>query len=153
MNHTGPALRVVEPLQSIASDARWSKDSRFTSVAQRLQHVDDLDAAIAEWTSRKPRDALVEKLRAAGIASSPVLSVEEQWRDPHYAARGIRHDVQIPVYGNEGLYAAPWKFSDFAPRIDRCAPRLGEHNQRVFGGMLGLSDEEIAELQQAGVIA
>ena len=140
-------------LKSIARDASWSRDSRFSSVALRLQHVDDLDAAIAAWTSREPRDALVGKLRAAGIASSPVLSVEEQWRDPHYAARGIRHDVQIPVYGNEGLYAAPWKFSDFAPRIDRCAPRLGEHNQRVFGAMLGLSDEEIAGLQQAGVIA
>ena len=64
----------------------------------------------------QPRDTLVAKLREAGIASSPVLSVQEQWQDPHYAARGIKSRVAISVYGDEDLFRAPWRFSDFSPR-------------------------------------
>ena len=82
-----------------------------------------------------------------------MLSVQEQWRDPQFAARGIRQTAAIPVYGNEDFFTAPWSFSDFAPRIDRCGPRMGEHNDFVFGELLGLSAQEIAQLQQSGVIA
>jgi crotonobetainyl-CoA:carnitine CoA-transferase CaiB-like acyl-CoA transferase len=139
-------------LQVLANEA-WARDSRFQSLAGRLAHTDDLDRAIAQWTATHPRDALVAILRAAGIASSPVLSVEEQWRDPHFAARGIKHPVNIPFYGEEDLFQAPWRFSDFAPRITACGPSLGQHNDFVLGELLGLSGDEITALQQAGVVA
>ena len=142
-----------QALKNVAVAEAWGSEPRFATQDARLANVADVDAAIARWTSSQPREALVAKLRAAGIASSPVLSVEEQWRDPHFAARGIRHEVEIPFYGSEGLYAAPWHFSDFVPRIERCGPRLGEHNEFVFGELLGMSSEEIAGLQQSGVIA
>ena len=140
-------------LQQLAAAESWAHDKRFENPEGRLAHAAELDAAIARWTTPQPRDALVARLRGAGIASSPVLSVQEQWRDPQFAARGIRQTAAIPVYGNEDFFTAPWSFSDFAPRIDRCGPRMGEHNDFVFGELLGLSAQEIAQLQQSGVIA
>ena len=142
-----------QALRALTRETSWANDARFDTNENRLAHAAALDTAIAHWTSAHPRDALVARLRAVGIASSPVLSVEELWRDPHFAARGIKQRVTIPVYGEEDLFRAPWRFSDFTPTIDRCGPLLGEHNDFVFGELLGLSAAEIAELKTAGVIA
>ena len=140
-------------LAALASDAGFAHDARFATNAGRLAHVDDLDRAIAEWTSTQPRDQLSARLRDTGIASSPVLSIEEAWAHPHYAARGIKSPVDIPVLGPEDVFRGPWKFSRFEPRITRRGPSMGEHNQYVFGDILGMSSDEIDRLQQAGVIA
>ena len=134
-------------------DAPWAQDPRYAPTAGRLADAVALDAALATWTNTQPRDALVTRLRQAGIAASPVLSVEEQWRDPHFAARAIKHRVNIPIYGEEDLFCAPWRFSDFAPRITRCGPGTGEHNDYVFGELLAMPATEIAALKSAGVIA
>ncbi|HVF63083.1 MAG TPA: CoA transferase [Casimicrobiaceae bacterium] len=140
-------------LAALAPQTAWSKDPRFATAARRLADVDALDAAIGEWTATHARDPLVAKLRAAGIASSPVLSIEEQWNDPHFAARRIKRPVDIPHYGSEDVFRGPWRFSDFEPTITRRGPQLGEHNDFVFGEVLGLSKTEIAALERAGVIA
>jgi crotonobetainyl-CoA:carnitine CoA-transferase CaiB-like acyl-CoA transferase len=142
-----------QALKSVAGDAQWSRDTRYDTLAARLANAAQLDADIAAWSGTQERDALAARLRAAGVASTPVLSVEEQWRDPHYNARAMRHRVEIPVYGGEDLYRAPWRFSDFEPEITRCGPRLGEHNAYVFGELLQMPDAEIEALVAEGVIA
>lgn len=144
--------RQWQGLVALCPDQMWATDARFRDSSQRLAHVAELDAAIAAWTATQSRDALVTQLRAAGIASSPVLSIEEMWADPHYAARKIKHPVDIPIYGREDVFRAPWRFSDFAPQIDRPGPRMGEHNARVFGDILGLPQHEIDALVEAGVM-
>ena len=136
-----------------ATGQAWAGDSRFQSNAGRLAHVAEMDAAIAGWTKNLPRDVLVGQLRTEGIPSSPVLSVQEQWADPHFAARHIKSTVEIPVYGQEQMFRAPWKFSDFEPRIDSPGPLTGQHNDYVFGELLGLDVDEIARLKESGVIA
>ncbi len=140
-------------LVRLADGQAWAHDRRFAGMAGRLAHKGELDAAIASWTATHARDAMVAMLRAAGIAATPVLSVAEQWRDPHFAARGLRHDIDIPVYGNDTVCSAPWRFSDFRPQVSHCGPATGQHNQLVFGEMLGLGPDEIAGLQASGVIA
>ena len=142
-----------QALTRLARSASWARDTRYVSITGRLAHVAELDAQLAAWTVEFSRDSLVASLRATGIASSPVLSIEEQWHDPHFVARNIKHRVTIPIYGEEDLFCAPWRFSDFAPRITRCGPTTGEHNDYVFGELLGLSAVEILELKSAGVIA
>lgn len=51
------------------------------------------------------------------------------------------------------MFKAPWRFTDFAPKVSRCGPLMGQHNDMVFGELLGLSQHEIADLKQRGVIA
>ncbi|MFT4583462.1 MAG: crotonobetainyl-CoA:carnitine CoA-transferase CaiB-like acyl-CoA transferase [Gammaproteobacteria bacterium] len=138
--------------RQFAPDASWALNSKFATNAGRISSVNELDADLASWTATHARDTLVEEIRKLGIASSPVLSIDEQWKDPHYAARGIKHTVDIPVYGNEDLFSAPWKFSDFASQINRCGPLTGEHNEQILGGLLGLSRNEIDELIATGVV-
>lgn len=142
-----------QALKRVAGEAAWARDARYDSVAARLAAAAQLDAEIADWTRAHDRDTLVAQLRAAGVAAAPVLSVEEQWRDLHYEARSIKHRVEIPVYGGEDLFRAPWRFSDIEPEISRCGPRLGEHNAYVFGELLQMPAAEIKALVAEGVIA
>lgn len=142
-----------QALTQLAADQPWTQDARFDTATGRLIHNAELDGLIAQWTIRQGRDQLADRLRHAGIASTPVLSVQEQWQDPHFASRQIKQSVEIPVYGQEDMFKAPWRFSDFTPEISRCGPMLGQHNDMIFGELLGLSADEIAELKQSGVIA
>ena len=145
--------RQWQALCKLADNAGWTKDARFAALGGRIANRVALDAALAQWTATQPRDALVARLRTAGIAATAVLSVQEQWRDPHFAARKITQDVEIPYFGAAPMFKAPWRFSDFSPKVSRSGPQMGEHNDRVFGELLGLSPTEITDLKQRGVIA
>jgi crotonobetainyl-CoA:carnitine CoA-transferase CaiB-like acyl-CoA transferase len=140
-------------LASIASDESWAREARYASTTGRVADADALDAELAKWTAQHARDALVMQLRQRGVASSPVLSIEELWNDPHFAARGLKTQVDLPFYGPESIFRAPWKFSDLQPQVTRCGPTTGEHNAYVFGEILGLSDSEISALESCGILA
>ena len=145
---------VDEPAwRSLAGITGLASDDRFDTSERRLANVAALDDALGAWTATQERDDLVASLRAIGVAATPVLSINEMWRDPHFAARGVKHPVEIPGYGAEDVFRGPWRFSRMVPVIDRRGPLPGEHNTQVLGGLLGLSDATIAELSEAGVIA
>ena len=139
-------------LVEVAAGASWSRDPRFADAAGRLANIDALENVLAAWTATHERDELVATLRRAGVAASPVLSVEESWRDPNFVARQLGHTVEIPFYGPERLIRAPWRFAGFDAQVDRPGPMLGEHNRTVFGGTLGLADDEIDRLVAQGVM-
>lgn len=142
-----------QSLQRIAGDLDWAMDPRFATARGRIDNVDVLDQHIAAWSAEFERDTLVATLRAGGLAASPVLAIDGLWHELHFAARGMKQTVDIPVYGPERIFKTPWRFSDFAPEISRCGPITGEHNSQVFGDLLGLSSEEIADFEQRGIIA
>ena len=138
-------------LTGTATGEAWAQDATLATATARLARRDELDAAVAGWTRGQDRDALATILRAARVPCAPVLSLQEQAADPHFVQRGLRQTVALPYYGDEPLYRAPWRFSAMQPRIHRAGPTMGEHNQQVFGELLGMSDEEIEALRDASV--
>jgi crotonobetainyl-CoA:carnitine CoA-transferase CaiB-like acyl-CoA transferase len=93
------------------------------------------------------------KAVTAGIACSPVQDVEQQWADPHFHSRAVRHETTHPITGPELLYHAPWVMERNPPQIATSAPLLGQDNERVFCGLLGLSPSRLGELKAQGVVA
>ena len=140
-------------LARLAERQEWAVDPRFATTKGRLNYVADVDTVVGSWSRGQDRDGLVERLRAAGIASSPVQGAEEMWRDPHFAARRLGQPIDIPGFGPDLVARAPWRFSGFQPTVSRAGPELGEHNRHVFGGLLGLDNNEIERLIEDGVIA
>ena len=142
-----------QALTQLAPDQAWAQDARWQHAAARCAGVAELDTAIGAWTATFARDKLVARLRSAGLAAMPVLSLEEQRDHPQFAARGMRHTIQIPVYGDDTVFCAPWRIEGFTPQVTACGPTTGQHNDQVFGDLLGLSSDDIRELKQSGVIA
>jgi benzylsuccinate CoA-transferase BbsF subunit len=135
-----------------AGHPEWATDARFADAYRRLRHRDELDAAVTEWTSQHTPYEVMEILQSAGVAAMPVMNLEDQFRDAHLRAREIHLESEHPKVGLEYLHGIPWRLSDTPGRIRRPAPLLGEHNQYVFGELLGLPEAEIQRLMQAGAI-
>ena len=130
----------------------WSNDPRFADAYRRMQHREELDALMTAWTSERTPSAIMEQLQAVGVAAMPVMNLEDQFTDPHLRAREVHLECEHPKVGIEWLHGIPWRLSDTPGRIHRPAPLLGEHNQYVFGELLGLSASEIQQLTESEAI-
>ncbi|HMN43670.1 MAG TPA: CoA transferase [Povalibacter sp.] len=117
-------------------------DPRFVDRAARQQHAAELDVLLEAWT--KPQDAqeLGERLRARGVAAFKSLNSIDLVSSDHLWRRGFFQHVSDPARGEMSIAGAPWRLSLTPAKITRSAPRLGEHNDYVFGELLGLSEAE-----------
>jgi crotonobetainyl-CoA:carnitine CoA-transferase CaiB-like acyl-CoA transferase len=88
----------------------------------------------------------------AGFSAAPVVGAREQYHDPHLRARGTVWELDDPLYGRIDEYGPVPKLSGSPGRIKWTAKPVGYHNEQVFGGLLGLSAEEMEELARKKVI-
>ena len=89
----------------------------------------------------------------AGVPASPINTIDRLVNDPHIAgAREMFVDVEHPVAGKTKLTGSHIKLGATPARIAAPAPLLGQHNEAVFAGLLGIGGERLASLRQAGVI-
>ncbi len=130
----------------------WAKDTRFDLLAGRLEAQVELDQLVSTWTSHHSRHEVADMLVAAGVPASPVaMTADRIEHDPDNAAWGLFPMVVHPEIGEVRVDGVPADFSGTDWRIERGAPLLGEHNREIFCGLLGLSNEEFATLQEDGV--
>jgi crotonobetainyl-CoA:carnitine CoA-transferase CaiB-like acyl-CoA transferase len=127
-------------------------DSRFTESQGRLNHQQEIDAIINNWTCEKDPQTITSLLQEEGIAAAPSLSSEGLFEDPHLRDRGVFTQVEHPVIGKDWVTQPPWKLSETPASIRAPAPLLGEDNDHVFGDLLGMSKDEISKLEQQQVI-
>jgi crotonobetainyl-CoA:carnitine CoA-transferase CaiB-like acyl-CoA transferase len=131
----------------------WAIRPELGTLVGRLRHRDEVDRHIEAWTSQRTPEAVVAALQRAGVPASVVATGQDLFEDEHLRARGFITDVDHPVMGRKAYAGIPSRLSATPPRVWRHAPLLGQDNAYVFGGLLGLSDEEIQRLRQDGVIA
>ena len=127
-------------------------DRRFRTHALRKEHEDELDAIVASWTCRRDRWEAATLLQEHGIAAAAVEDIADQLdRDPclerHYQTLDQPTAPGLVITVN----AEPIRLAGVDQRVRR-APGLGEHNDFVFREIVGLSDDEFAELAGSGVI-
>jgi crotonobetainyl-CoA:carnitine CoA-transferase CaiB-like acyl-CoA transferase len=130
-------------------------DRRFLTGLERVRHRDALDAILGEWTSRLDHYEVAHRLQAAGVPAGPVLDARDAFTDPHFLARQFFDRVQHPAETGVGCrpqLGRPWRFSAFTVPTPPPGPRLGEANDRVLRGLLGLDDAAMASLAERGVI-
>lgn len=108
---------------------------------------------ISEWTAQHEHIALMQMLQSQSVAAGAVLDQSELMNDPHTKERNYYIEVEHPETGVRAYPATTCKMSKTPRREWKRAPLLGEHNQYVFGELLGLSDGEIAQLQEKKVIS
>ncbi len=132
----------------------WSEDERFAGVLGRYEHHDELDQLIEAWTAEQDHYDAFHLLQQAGVKAAPVLNGKEIHQDPQFKERHHFDVVEQPHMGRRPVprhLAA--KFSEFEAPAQGPAPTLGQHNHEVLGGLLGLSESELSDLEEQGVIA
>jgi benzylsuccinate CoA-transferase BbsF subunit len=129
----------------------WCRDEKFADELSRWSNQDELDKLIGEWTRNYTHYEVMEMLQKVGVMAGASLDVEEVVTDPHLRERGFIVKIDQPNIGRTwpGL---PWKQTDTLKGNYQPAPALGQHNDYVFGELLGMPKDEIARLVEEQVI-
>lgn len=127
-------------------------DDRFATNVDRVEHMETIDAAIEAWTRERAREEIVSTLSVASVPCGSVQSVEEVIHDPHLEEREMVIEVDHPTEGTIRVPGTPIRLSDSEMPDIEPAPRKGEDNREIYRNRLGLSEDEIENLQIDGVI-
>jgi CoA:oxalate CoA-transferase len=130
-------------------------DARFSDRTQRVKNNGALHEAVSAWMAALSTDEAVQRLEDHGVPSGRVRDPGEATRDPRLLARGETEVLEHPKYGAVSdivVGGLPIRMTGSFTGFDQAAPGLGEHNAAVFGGMLGLSAEELTALAASGVV-
>jgi crotonobetainyl-CoA:carnitine CoA-transferase CaiB-like acyl-CoA transferase len=130
----------------------WSKEERFSKALNRLKNQDELDKYIEEWTCRHDHYEVMYILQKEGIAAGPVLDQRDAFHNAHLVNRGFFEMVSHREAGTHLYPGMLWKMSETPLSIRKPPPCLGEHNNYVFKEVLGMSNEEIVELEKEKLI-
>jgi formyl-CoA transferase len=145
-----------ERLADLVGHPEWKDDPRFIDRSGWMTHLDDtIRPAVERWLAGRSRVAACEELTAAGIVAGPSYSAADVIADPHIAARNMlvamprTDDVADPVLvpGN------PVKLSKVAEGPETRVPWVGEHTRAALATELGLTDAELDDLADRGVIS
>lgn len=132
--------------------ADWATDPELSNTAGRRARHDEIDEHIAVWCVDRTGDDIVDSLWERGVPVAKVMQPHRQTEIPQLTARGFFEDVGHPVNARTPHSTLPFTFSRGPERIHiEPAPLLGQHNHELLSE-LGLTDDEIADLQAHGVI-
>lgn len=144
--------RMFQRLAKAMAREELARDARYATAASRLQHRQEIDTLVAGWTQTLDLDVLVALLDESEVPVSPIFSIADIFQDPHYRARGTLIDVEDPVLGSLRMPGIVPRMSLTPGRVGHAGPPLAQHNQEVYGGLLGYSPTKLAELRSKGVI-
>ena len=128
------------------------EDPRFSTRAGRVKAAEEIYEKIAAWVSRYTADDVVEMLSAAGVPAAPVMNVADLFGDPHIAERENLLSMDDEEFGAVKIVAPMPRMSATPGTVRSLGPRLGQHNEEIFGSLLGLEAEAIESLAAKGVV-
>ena len=128
-------------------------DPRYATHLARGENQEELDQLINAWTSTLTMDEVDALMIEYSIPAGRVYRAPDMIADPHFQAREAIVEVETERYGKLRMQNSFPKFSATPSSIRRSAPvTVGQHNSEVYGGLLGMSDAELAELAASGII-
>jgi len=144
--------RVFQRLCAVMGRPDLAENPRFARRSERVQHADELHALIGAWVKTRTLEQALAALEAGGVPASPVYSVADIFQDPHFAARENLIRVADQALGEMVQPGVVPKLSLTPGTVAHGAPRLGEHNEEVYLGLLDLPRAAYERLCREGVI-
>jgi crotonobetainyl-CoA:carnitine CoA-transferase CaiB-like acyl-CoA transferase len=124
----------------------------YGTIGQREAAREEVDATVTAWSSTLTRDEILAACGRAQVPCGMVAAIDEIFADPHYAARRNIVEIADPRGGPIAVPGVVPVLSATPGSIESLAPALGSHNDEVYGGLLGLSEDERKKLAGLGVI-
>lgn len=136
----------------IMGDPEWAAEPLFADRFSRGEHWEAIEPLISEFTRQHTKEELFRMAMKAGVPLGPVSTAQDLVNLGQIRHRGFFAHVEHPVAGRLPMPLAPYHWTKTPARIHRPAPLLGQHNEEVLCGKLGLHKEELKKLGQGGVI-
>ena len=148
-----PQLEQYQRFLVLLGEQAWTRDPRYRDRrAMSEQYPDEAEALIAPWFMQHTKEEILQICLEHRIPCVPVRTVDEVLADPQLNSRDYFQEIPSPDAGSYRYPGPPYRMSGTPCRVVRPAPALGQHNQEVLGGELGLTAEELAKLAASGVV-
>lgn len=150
----------------VANNAQWDSflaaieredlkdDPRFKDQVGRSKNSDDVEEIVVNWLRPLTKEKALKRLREKKVPCNPVPEINEVFEDPQLRHRGMIQELIHPLSGRTGIKAAgfPIHFTECQAGLHEPAPYPGEHNEEVYGGLLGISQQEMERLKEERII-
>ncbi|BBE34135.1 succinyl-CoA--D-citramalate CoA-transferase [Sphingosinicella microcystinivorans] len=127
-------------------------DPRFATHHARGEHQVELDNMISAWTKSWSSADLLAHLETHGVPAGKIYKAPDMLEDPHFKAREAIIKVQHPHFQNLWMQNVFPKLSETPGEVAWAGPTLGQHNEEIYGEILGMSVQQMNSLQDEGVI-
>lgn len=144
--------RTWEYLTTAMNHEELRQDPRFNTMKNRVANDPEIDQIVRGWIQSLPYKKLKTIVDREGVPVSLIYDIEDIFNDPHYQAR---HDIVEVPFKDMGTIKMPGVhpvFSETPGEVEWAGPALGEHNQEIYQGLLGMSNDEITKLKEEKVI-
>jgi len=149
------AIKTAEEWQALCQaldNPEWCNDEKFADPYKRFKNRDELDNLITKWTEQHDPNEAMQIMQAKGVAAIPCMDIEDRYLDTHFSER----ETFVFVNDSDGdpfvVTNTPFKMSRTQTAVQQAAPKMGEHNNYVFGDILGLDYKEISRLEEDKII-
>ena len=129
-----------------------ASDPRYKSNKDRVQNRQALISLMKAFTVTRSTQEWITDLEVVGVPCGPINNLEQVFADPHVKARQIHQQLEHPSMGTVSSVASPIRLSETPVQYRMAPPLLGEHTQELLCNLLGMSEQEVIALQQAGVV-
>jgi crotonobetainyl-CoA:carnitine CoA-transferase CaiB-like acyl-CoA transferase len=127
-------------------------DPKFKDDLARFENRHELRPIVSQWVGGRTVEEVVKLLQGARVPCGKVNNIAEMVADPQVEAREMLVDMKYPEVGQVPLSGVVVKLSHTPGKIERPAPKVGEHNTEIYHHLLGLGEEELSQLKAEGVI-
>ena len=136
----------------VAGIANLADDPRFVTNKARVAHRAELIPLLRQATVFKTTAQWIELLEKAGVPCGPINDLQQVFADPQVKARGLRLDLPNGLGSLTPQVASPLRLSATPVAYRSAPPLLGQHTDSLLQRLLGMSEAQIAELREAGVL-
>jgi formyl-CoA transferase len=131
----------------------WSEPGhQYSTHVGRGRAQGELDELISEWTATIEADELLDRMNAGGVPAGRIYRAEDMLSDPHFAARDSIVAVPDQTFGQLRMQNVVPKMSATPGSVRWTGPDLGQHNDEVYGDLLGIDADARAALAERGTI-
>ena len=127
-------------------------DPKYSTHGARGANQVELDALVEQWTQSLPTRAVLDLMDRFGVPAGLIYRAPEMLDDPHFKARDAIVTVPHPDFGELRMQNVAPKLSETPGTIRSPSPAMGQHNDEVYLGLLGLGEQRYAELKAARVV-
>ena len=129
-----------------------SGEPRYATRENRTKNMTEVDGLVQAWCKERTVEEVLAILKKSGVPCSPLPTFDQVANDPQLLSREMIVEVEQPVSGKVKLSGSVYKMSKTPGDRRKRIPAVGEHNEEIYGGLLGIDAQEIQKLRQEGII-